>query len=400
MNTKDELKKMSFETQAIHAGYEKNKFGALATPIYQTSTFIFDSAEQGGRRFALEEDGYIYSRLGNPTNTQVEEKLALLEGGEACVSTASGIGAITSTIWPFISAGDSIVAAKTLYGCTFSFLEHNVSRMGIEVNFVDITNVDNIINAMKDNTKIVYLETPANPNMDICDIEEAATKIHQKNKDCLVVVDNTYCSPYIQKPLSLGADIVVYSATKYLNGHGDVIAGFAVGRKELIDQVRLVGVKDCTGAVLAPFNAYLILRGMKTLQIRMEKHCANAQKIAEFLESHDKIESIQYPGLKSFKYYDIAKKQMRLPGAMMAFEVKGGKEAGTKLMNSVKLCTLAVSLGDAETLIQHPASMTHSPYTPEERAASGISEGLVRISVGLENADDLIKDLDQALAQI
>ena len=393
MNSKDEIKKMHFETKAIHGGYEKNKYGALATPIYQTSTFIFDSAEQGGNRFALEEDGYIYSRLGNPTNTQLEEKVALLEEGEACVSTASGMGAITSTFWPFIKCGDHVIAAKTLYGCTFAFLEHSVSKMGVEVDFVDITNVDNILNSIKENTKIVYLETPANPNMDMCDIKLVATKVHEINKDCLVIVDNTYCTPYIQRPLTLGADIVVHSATKYLNGHGDVIAGFAVGRKELIDQIRLVGVKDCTGAVLAPFNAYLVLRGMKTLQIRMEKHCQNAMKVAEFLEKHPKVKNIEYPGLKSFKYYEIAKKQMNLPGAMIAFEIEGGKEAGVKLMNSVKLCTLAVSLGDAETLIQHPASMTHSPYTPEERTAAGISEGLIRLSVGLENADDIIEDL-------
>lgn len=400
MNSKDEIKKMHFETKAIHGGYEKNKYGALATPIYQTSTFIFDSAEQGGNRFALEEDGYIYSRLGNPTNTQLEEKVALLEEGEACVSTASGMGAITSTFWPFIKCGDHVIAAKTLYGCTFAFLEHSVSKMGVEVDFVDITNVDNILNSIKENTKIVYLETPANPNMDMCDIKLVATKVHEINKDCLVIVDNTYCTPYIQRPLTLGADIVVHSATKYLNGHGDVIAGFAVGRKELIDQIRLVGVKDCTGAVLAPFNAYLVLRGMKTLQIRMEKHCQNAIKVAEFLEKHPKVKNIEYPGLKSFKYYEIAKKQMNLPGAMIAFEIEGGKEAGVKLMNSVKLCTLAVSLGDAETLIQHPASMTHSPYTPEERTAAGISEGLIRLSVGLENADDIIEDLKNAFNKI
>lgn len=400
MNSKDEIKKMHFETKVIHGGYEKNKYGALATPIYQTSTFIFDSAEQGGNRFALEEDGYIYSRLGNPTNTQLEEKVALLEEGEACVSTASGMGAITSTFWPFIKCGDHVIAAKTLYGCTFAFLEHSVSKMGVEVDFVDITNVDNILNSIKENTKIVYLETPANPNMDMCDIKLVATKVHEINKDCLVIVDNTYCTPYIQRPLTLGADIVVHSATKYLNGHGDVIAGFAVGRKELIDQIRLVGVKDCTGAVLAPFNAYLVLRGMKTLQIRMEKHCQNAMKVAEFLEKHPKVKNIEYPGLKSFKYYEIAKKQMNLPGAMIAFEIEGGKEAGVKLMNSVKLCTLAVSLGDAETLIQHPASMTHSPYTPEERTAAGISEGLIRLSVGLENADDIIEDLKNAFDKI
>ena len=390
---KEKMSNMKFSTRAVHAGYQKNEHGALATPIYQTSTFIFDSAEQGGRRFALEEGGYIYSRLGNPTNTQVEEKLANLENGEAAVSTASGIGAITSVIWAAVSAGDHIVAAKTLYGCTFAFLNHGLSRFGVEVTFVDTTDPENVRAAMKQNTKVIYLESPANPNMTISDIE-AISKIAHEVEGCIVVVDNTYCTPYLQRPLDLGADVVVHSATKYLNGHGDVIAGFAVGKQEFIDQVRLVGIKDMTGASLSPFDAYLINRGMKTLDLRMERHCANAQKVAEFLES------IQYPGLKSFQQYSLAKKQMSLPGAMIAFEVKGGLEAGIQLMNTVELCTLAVSLGDTETLIQHPASMTHSPYTPEERAEAGISEGLVRISIGLEDPDDIISDLKQALDQL
>ncbi|MBC8590138.1 methionine gamma-lyase [Wansuia hejianensis] len=393
---KEKLSKMDFGTRAIHAGYQKNEHGALATPIYQTSTFIFDSAEQGGRRFALEEGGYIYSRLGNPTNTQVEEKLANLENAEAAVSAASGIGAITSALWVAVEAGDHIVAAKTLYGCTFAFLNHGISRYGVEVTFVDTSDPENVRKAMKDNTKVVYLETPANPNMNITDIE-AVSKIAHEKEDCIVIVDNTYNTPYIQRPLDLGADVVVHSATKYLNGHGDVIAGFVVGSQEFIDQVRLVGIKDMTGASLSPFDAFLINRGMKTLEIRMERHCANAMKVAEFLESHPAIEKVTYPGLKSFPQYELAKKQMNLPGAMIAFEIKGGLEAGRKLMNSVELCTLAVSLGDAETLIQHPASMTHSPYTEEERAESGISEGLVRLSVGLESADDIIADLKEAL---
>ncbi|SHJ17261.1 methionine gamma-lyase [Lutispora thermophila] len=396
---KEKLSKMKFSTRAVHAGYEKNEHGALATPIYQTSTFIFDSAEQGGRRFALEEGGYIYTRLGNPTNTQVEEKLASLENGEAAVSTASGIGAITSVIWAAVSAGDHIVAAKTLYGCTFAYMNHGLTRFGVEVDFVDTSDPENVRKAMKPNTKIVYLETPANPNMNLADIE-AISKIAHEVEGCIVVVDNTYCTPYIQRPLDLGADVVVHSATKYLNGHGDVIAGFAVGKKAFIDQVRLVGIKDMTGASLSPFDAYLINRGMKTLDIRMERHCANAQKVAEFLENHPAVSSIYYPGLKSFPQYELAKKQMKLPGAMIAFELKGGMEAGKKLMNTVELCTLAVSLGDAETLIQHPASMTHSPYTPEERAAAGISEGLVRLSVGLEDPDDIIDDLKQALDKL
>jgi methionine-gamma-lyase len=396
---KEKMSNMKFSTRAVHAGYQKNEHGALATPIYQTSTFIFDSAEQGGRRFALEEGGYIYSRLGNPTNTQVEEKLANLENGEAAVSTASGIGAITSVIWAAVSAGDHIVAAKTLYGCTFAFLNHGLSRFGVEVTFVDTTDPENVRAAMKENTKVIYLESPANPNMTISDIE-AISKIAHEVEGCIVVVDNTYCTPYLQRPLDLGADVVVHSATKYLNGHGDVIAGFAVGKQEFIDQVRLVGIKDMTGASLSPFDAYLINRGMKTLDLRMERHCANAQKVAEFLESHPAVETIQYPGLKSFQQYSLAKKQMSLPGAMIAFEVKGGLEAGIQLMNTVELCTLAVSLGDTETLIQHPASMTHSPYTPEERAEAGISEGLVRISIGLEDPDDIISDLKQALDQL
>ena len=396
---KEKLSKMNFSTRAVHAGYKPNEYGALATPIYQTSTFIFDSAEQGGRRFALEEDGYIYTRLGNPTSSQVEDKLSSLENAEAAVSMASGMGAITSVIWAKVSAGDHIIAAKTLYGCTFAYMNHGLTRFGVEMDFVDTSDPENVRKAMKPNTKIVYLESPANPNMLLSDIEEIS-KIAHMNEDCIVMVDNTYCTPYIQRPLDLGADVVVHSATKYLNGHGDVIAGFAAGSKEIIDQVRLVGIKDMTGSVLSPFDAYLINRGMKTLEVRMEKHCSNAQKVAEFLESHPAVEWIGYPGLKSFPQYELAKKQMELPGAMIAFEVKGGLEAGRKLMNTLELCSLAVSLGDTETLIQHPASMTHSPYTPEERALSGISEGLVRLSIGLEHPDDIINDLKQALDKL
>lgn len=396
-NQKDNMNKMGFATRAIHAGHLPNQFGALASPIYQTSTFIFDSAEQGGRRFALEEDGYIYTRLGNPNTTEVEDRLASLEGAEACVSTASGIGAVTSAIWVSVSAGDHIVAAKTLYGCTFAFLNHGITRFGVEVDFVDTRDLDAVKKALRPNTKVVYLETPANPNMYIADIEAIAKMVHAHNPECLVYVDSTYSTPLIQRPLDLGADVVIHSATKYINGHGDVIAGFVLGKQEFIDQVRLVGVKDLTGACLGPFEAYLIMRGLKTLPIRMKKHCENAQKVAEFLEAHPKVEAVYYPGLKSFPQYEVANRQMSMPGAMIAFEVKGGMEAGKKLINSVRLASLAVSLGDAETLIQHPASMTHSPYTPEERLASDITDGLVRLSVGLEDVEDIIDDLRQAL---
>ena len=392
-------KNKGFSTRQIHSGYKKNEFGALSTPIYQTSTFIFDSAEQGGRRFALEEEGYIYSRLGNPTNAVIEEKIADLENAEAAMSTSSGMGAISSVMWTHLKAGDHVVASKTLYGCTFALLNHGLAKFNIEVTFVDPRDPKNFADAMRDNTKLVYIETPANPNMYITDIEAVAKIVHEV-EGRILVVDNTYNTPYIQRPLDLGADIVVHSATKYLNGHGDVIAGFAVGSAALINPIRLEGVKDFTGAVLGPFEAFLIQRGMKTLSIRMERHCANAMKVAEFLEGHPAVETISYPGLKSFPQYELAKKQMALPGAMISFEIKGGLEAGRKLMNHVELCTLAVSLGDAETLIQHPASMTHSPYTPEERMESGISEGLVRLSVGLEDVEDIIDDLKQALDQL
>jgi len=396
---KEKLSKMDFSTRAIHAGYTKNEYGALATPIYQTSTFIFDTAEQGGNRFAGEEPGYVYTRISNPTNTQVEEKLANLENAEAAVTAGSGIGAITSAIWSFTSQGDHIIASKTLYGCTYAFLSHGISRYGVEVTFVDTSDPENVRKAMRNNTCIVYLETPANPNMNLSDIE-AISKIAHENENCKVIVDNTYCTPYLQRPLDYGADLVVHSATKYLNGHGDVIAGFVVGSQELIDEIRLVGIKDMTGSVLSPMDAYFIIRGMKTLNLRMDRHCSSAQKVAEFLEAHPLIENIRYPGLKSFPQYELAKRQMSLPGAMIAFEIKGGLEVGKKLMNTVELCTLAVSLGDAETLIQHPASMTHSPHTEEERAECGISEGLVRLSVGLECPDDIIADLKSALDKL
>ncbi|WP_101689631.1 methionine gamma-lyase [Dysgonomonas massiliensis] len=396
---KEELKKAGFATKAIHGGAQKNQYGALCSPIYQTSTFIFDSAEQGGRRFALEEDGYIYTRLGNPTATVVEEKIALLEGAEAAVACSSGMGAITSAIWSCVRQGDHIIAAKTLYGCTYAFLSHGIERFGVEVTFVDTRDVENVRKAMRPNTKLIYFETPANPNMYISDIEAIAEIAHSV-ENCILMVDNTYATPYLCQPLSFGADAVVHSATKYLNGHGDVVAGFVAGNSEFIQQVRLFGVKDMTGANINPFDSFLITRGLKTLEIRMEKHCSNAQKVAEFLTTHPAITNVMFPGLPSFPQYELAKKQMRLPGGMIAFELKGGIEAGKKLINNVEMLSIAVSLGDTESLIQHPASMTHSVYTPEELKASDIAEGLIRLSVGLENHEDIIADLKQALDKL
>ena len=394
-----EMKKLGLGTTAIHAGTLKNLYGTLAMPIYQTSTFIFDSAEQGGRRFALEEAGYIYTRLGNPTTTTLENKIAALEEGEAGIAMSSGMGAISSTLWTVLKAGDHVVTDKTLYGCTFALMNHGLTRFGVEVTFVDTSNLEEVKNAMKENTRVIYLETPANPNLKIVDLE-GICKVAHTNPNTLVIVDNTFATPYMQKPLKLGVDIVVHSATKYLNGHGDVIAGLVVTKQELADQIRFVGLKDMTGAVLGPQEAYYIIRGLKTFEIRMERHCKNARTIVDFLNKHPKVEKVYYPGLETHPGYEIAKKQMKDFGAMISFELKGGFEAGKTLLNNLKLCSLAVSLGDTETLIQHPASMTHSPYTKEEREVAGITDGLVRLSVGLENVEDIIADLEYGLEKI
>jgi methionine-gamma-lyase len=394
-----DIQKKGFGTKAIHGGAVKNPFGTLTTPIYQTSTFVFESAEQGGRRFALEESGYIYSRLGNPTSSVIEDKLALLEGAEAALATSSGMGAISSTMWTLLKAGDHVLADKTLYGCTYAFLSHGLTKFGIEVDFIDTSDLEAVKKSIKPNTAIVYLETPANPNLKIVNIREVCEIAH-KNQGTRVVVDNTFATPYLQNPIKLGADLVVHSATKYLNGHGDVVAGFVAGDLETVTQIRLIGVKDMTGSVLSPHDAFLVMRGMKTLELRMEKHCDNAMKVANFLDKHTMVEKVYYPGLKSHEGHEIAKVQMNGFGGIIAFDVKGGIEAGKKLLNSLNMCSLAVSLGDTETLIQHPASMTHSPYTREERLTAGITDGLVRISVGLENVEDIIMDLEQGLAKI
>lgn len=391
-----------FGTLAIHAGnFEKETFGALATPIYQSSTFYFDSCEQGGKRFAGEEGGYIYTRLGNPTTTVLEEKVAALEGAEACCAVGSGIGAVTSCLWSIAAAGKHIVADKALYGCTFAYLNHGMTRYGVEVSFIDTADLEQVKKALKPNTCCVYLETPANPNLKITDLKAVSKIAHDYNPEIMVVCDNTFATPYLQRPLELGCDAVIHSGTKYLNGHGDVIAGFVCGNKDFITTVKFFGLKDMTGAVMDPFAAFLILRGLKTMEVRMKRHCESAQAIAEYLEKHPKVEKVYYPGLKSHEGHEIAAKQMHGGySGVIAFEVKGGMQAGIKFCNSLKLAIIAVSLGDAETLIEHPASMTHSPYSPEERAAAGISDGLVRLSVGLENVEDIIADLEQGFKLI
>lgn len=388
---------LGFATRQIHAGKVKNDAGSLCAPIYQTSTFAFDTVEQGGARFAGQEEGYIYSRLGNPTAAVVEAKLAELEGGEAALATASGMGAISTAIWSSVHSGDEIIASDTLYGCTYALLNHGVTRFGVKVTFIDMTDTEALQAALTDKTRVVYLETPCNPTLKIIDIEAVARLAHAHHPGVRVIVDNTFSTPYLQQPLSLGADAVVHSATKYLNGHGDVIAGIVVGDREFVGQCRMFGLKDMTGAVMSPFNAFLLTRGLKTLDIRMERHCANAQKIAGFFAAHPAVERVYYPGLSTFPGHEIAEKQMRLPGGMISIELKADKAATAAALNRLEICIIAVSLGDAETLVEHPATMTHSTYTPEELRAAGISEGLVRISVGLEDPEDIIADFKAVL---
>ncbi len=388
-----------FATRAIHHGYDPlDHEGALNPPVYLNSTYAFPDIAEGQRRFRGESPGYIYSRVGNPTVSVLEARLASLEGGAAALATASGMGAITSTLWTLLAAGDAIVADQTLYGCTFAYLEHGLARLGIAVRFADLTRPEELAAALDAHTRVVFFESPANPNMRLVDI--AAVSAMARGHGALTIVDNTYCTPYLQRPLELGADLVVHSATKYLGGHGDLLAGAVVGSAELIQQIRFFGVKEMTGACISALDAYLVLRGLKTLELRMERHCDSAQTLAELLAGHPAVAQIWYPGLPSFPQGDLARRQMRRPGGMIALELRGGYAAGVRFMDALRLITRAVSLGDCETLAQHPASMTHVTYAPEERARHGISEGLVRLSVGLETCADLAADLRQALAGI
>ena len=387
-----------FATRAIHLGYDPLAHdGALTPPLHLTSTFAFESAEAGGEMFAGERAGHIYSRISNPTLDLLERRIADLEGAEAGLALSSGMGAITATLWTVLSPGDEVLVDETLYGCTFAFMRHGLAKWGVTITHVDMTDPENLRGAIGSKTRVVYFETPANPNMRLVDIAAISAIAHEAG--ALVVVDNTYATPYLTCPIGLGADIVVHSATKYLGGHGDLVAGIVVGRKEQVDAIRLIGMKDMTGAVMAPFNAMLILRGLKTLALRMERHCATAAAVAGWLEAHPGVGPVHYPGLESFPQHDLASRQMARPGAMIAFELKGGMQAGIAMMNRLKMIQRAVSLGDAETLIQHPASMTHSTYSPEERAAHGIADGLIRLSVGLEDIGDILADLEQALPQ-
>ena len=399
------MSELGFSTRTIHAGALKNdQFGALTTPIYQTTTYEFANTEQGIRRFKGEDTGYVYSRSGNPTTAVLEEKVAAIEGGAGAVACASGMGAIASLVWTFLQSGDHIIVGNCLYGCSDLLIRQTMPKFNVEVSAVDTTDVTEVKAAIKPNTKMIFFETPTNPLMELSDI----AAIKQAAGDIMVVVDNTFAPPPIQKPFECGADIVIHSATKYLNGHGDVIGGLIVAKREdWLKDLRRFGMSKLTGAVCSPFDAFLNIRGLQTLDLRVRRHCENAQKIAEYLSANEEVSRVYYPGLAEGAQKELVEKQMNGFGTgILSFELnkeirgKSGFEAAKTLLDSMQLVHLAVSLGDPFSLIEHPFTMTHAIVPPEVKRATGITEELVRFSAGLEDADDIIKDFEQAFARI
>ncbi len=390
-----EFDRSPIDTRVIHAGrHPDQEFGAVATPIYQTSTFAFDSCAQGAARFAGEEQGYIYTRMGNPTIAALEQAVSSMEGGAGGLATASGMAASCTCFMTFLGAGAHMVGTEAVYGPTRVVVERDFSRFGVESTWVDSSDVSAVAAAMRPETKLIFIETPANPTIKITDIEACARIAHDHG--AVLVVDNTFASPILQRPLELGADVVMHSVTKFINGHTDVVGGIVVCRNdELLDRVRKV--LFYLGGTMDPHQAWLVLRGAQTLALRVRASQANAVEVARLLEDHAAVEWVRYPGLESHPQYDLGRRQMDGPGALISFGLRGGYEAGSRLMESVRIPTLAVSLGGIETLIQHPASMTHAAMSREDREASGISDGLVRLSVGCEDRRDLLDDLRGAL---
>ncbi|WP_108670457.1 methionine gamma-lyase [Peribacillus acanthi] len=388
----------NFETSVIHEGYDsKDHLGSLSTPIFQTSTFTFDSAEQGERRFAGNEDGYIYSRLGNPTVKALEERIAALEKGEAGLAFGSGMAAVSAVLIALTKANDHIVCSQGLYGCTFGLLKLMKEKYNIHHDFCAMDDEQVLRKTIQPNTTCIYVETPINPTMKVIDLRMVAKVA--KEYGIPVVVDNTFSTPYLQRPLELGCDIIIHSATKYICGHGDVVAGLVVGKKDFIQGVSLTTQKDI-GGIISPFDAWLLLRGLKTLPVRMDRHTFNAEKLFEKLKQHPEISNVYYPGDRTHPDYGIVESQMKQGGGLISFEINGTKEDAQKFLNSLKLIKIAVSLGDAETLIQHPATMTHSVIPEETRLKMGISNQLIRLSVGLESWEDLWDDIEQGLATL
>lgn len=388
---------MHFDTKCIHSGTKDNLEGAVVTPIYQTSTFKFKDVDHGAGLFRGELDGYIYTRMRNPTVEAMEDAVTALEGGFKSIGCASGMAGVHLIFATILKAGDHVICSESVYGPTIVILNELFKKYNVEVTFVDSSDIEEVRNAVKPNTTLFYIETPGNPTLAIADIEECS-KI-AKSVGAKLAVDNTFMSPVYQRPLELGADIILHSMTKYLNGHADVVAGIVV-IKDPEDYKKFRKMSNLIGGVIDPFNSFLVHRGLKTLAIRVERAAQNAMEIAQILENHPKIAWVKFPGLPSHPQFDIAKKQMHGFGSMIAVELKGGFDAGVILMNNIKVFQLAVSLGGVESLIQHPASMTHSSMPKEQRESAQITDGLVRISIGIEHIEDLKKALLDALELI
>jgi methionine-gamma-lyase len=393
MNTKD----LGINSKLIHAGHRPDPTGAVNVPIYQSSTFAFRSADHGAALFAGGEDGFIYTRIGNPTIRALEDNVAQLEEGCGGIATSSGMAAVNTICLGLLSSGAHVVSTASVYGASRVLLEADYGRFGVEATYIDTTDLSEARRAIRPGTKLVYIESPSNPSMQVSDIAALAQIAHAQG--ALVAVDNTFASPYLQKPLELGADVVLHSVTKFLNGHADVVGGIIVSKAPEVHR-RLRKTMVNSGCNMDPHQAFLVLRGLKTLGLRVERAQENAMKIARWLEEQPEVASVRYIGLESHPQHALAKRQMKGFGSMIAFELKGGFEAGKQLMDTVKLATLAVSLGGVETLIEHPASMTHACMKPEDRRAAGFSDGLVRYSVGVEDVEDLIADLRQALVGV
>ncbi|MDR0927285.1 MAG: aminotransferase class I/II-fold pyridoxal phosphate-dependent enzyme [Ignavibacteria bacterium] len=394
----ENVRALHIDSQCVHAGTKDDTlYGSVVQPIYQTSTFKFRNAEQGAKRFIGEEEGYIYSRISNPTVEAMEDAVAALECGYKAIGCASGMAAVSTLFFATLKAGDHLICTASAYGTTVTLLLNIVPKYGIEVSFVNTHILDEVKAAIKPNTKMIFVESPCNPTMMISDIEEICKIAHSNG--IKVGVDNTYNSPILMRPLEFGADYVIHSMTKYLNGHADVVAGIIVVKDEQ-DYPAVKTQMINFGGIIDPFSSFLVHRGIKTLRIRVEEQQRNAQKVAEYLEKHPKIEWVLYPGLKSHPQYELAQKQMKGSGSMIVFEVKGGIEGGKTLMDNTRLIQLAVSLGGVESLIEHPASMTHSLMGADARKAAGITDGLVRLAIGIEDVNDQIADLERGLSLI
>ncbi|MCB4798601.1 trans-sulfuration enzyme family protein [Neotamlana laminarinivorans] len=385
--------KNHFETEAIRTQTETSQFSEHSVPLYLTSGFVFDDAEEMRASFAEEKQRDLYSRYSNPNVNEFVDKVCKMEGAESGFAFASGMAAVFSTFATLLNAGDHVLSCSSVFGATHGLFTKYLPKWNIECSYFNINEVETVESLIQPNTKFIYAETPTNPGVDVLDLELLSAICKKHN--LLLVVDNCFATPYLQNPIKHGADLVIHSATKLMDGQGRVLGGVTVGKKELIREIYLFS--RLTGPAMSAFNAWVLSKSLETLAVRVEKHCENALKIAEFLEKHSKVNWVKYPFLKSHPKYDISKKQMRLGGNIIAFEVKGGVEGGRNFFDNIKLCSLSANLGDTRTIVTHPASTTHAKVEADVKAAVGITDGMVRISVGLEHVDDIIKDLDQAL---